>query len=83
MLPDLQWCQFDAIYHEYGALVLLYKSVRVARRAFVQLQQSAIAEKSLLVLVLPHIQVKKTFYLSFLTGPRPVLCVFRRPMAHV
>ena len=54
---DLRWTDFDAIYHEYGSLVIVYENIRRARRACTFLLQASFDEKTLLVLVLPHLQV--------------------------
>ncbi|XP_033726446.1 diacylglycerol kinase theta-like isoform X2 [Pecten maximus] len=51
-----KWNQFDVIYYEYGALVLVYTNSEKASRVFNILQDSVFDEKPLLVLLLPNIQ---------------------------
>ena len=57
-LTELKWHRFDVIYYEYGALVLLYTNPERASRSFKVLQEASFDDKSILVLLLPNIQVR-------------------------
>lgn len=54
-----KWSNFDVIYYEYGALVLVYNNTEKATQAFNLLQEATFddKQKQLLVLLLPNIQV--------------------------
>ena len=54
-----KWSNFDVIYYEYGALVLVYNNTEKATQAFNLLQEATFddKQKQLLVLILPNIQV--------------------------
>ena len=52
-----RWSKFDVIYHDYGAVVLLYHSVTIAKTTLFKLQGAFFDEKNLLALLLPHLQV--------------------------
>lgn len=51
-----KWLKFDVIYYEYGSLVLLYNSAKLAAKVFHILREASFDDKQLLVLLLPNIQ---------------------------
>ena len=54
---DLKWNKFDAIYYEYGSMVILYDDGVKAVKAHRILKDSVYENKQLMVLLLPNIQV--------------------------
>lgn len=57
IFTDNAWQTFDAIYYEYGALVITYNCREKATAVFKLLQKSSIIDKTLCVMLLPNIQV--------------------------
>ena len=57
LLLALRWIKFDAIYYEYGAMVILYDNSDKAVKAYKLLKDSVFDDKQLTVLLLPNIQV--------------------------
>ena len=49
--------KFDVIYYEYGALVMLFDDPTKATRAYNILREASFDDKTLLVIILPNIQV--------------------------
>lgn len=56
---DLRWIRFDAIYYEYGAIVIVYDNPDKAIKSYKILKDSYFDEKQLTVLLLPSIQPNK------------------------
>lgn len=63
-IADNQWKRFDVIYHDFGAVVLIYETWLAAQRAIQELWVARFDEKPLLVLLLPSIQVYLTQLLA-------------------
>ena len=60
-ISENKWVNFDGIYYEYGAIVLLFDNCETAIRSFNRLQKAEYDDKKLLVLILPHLQVSTLF----------------------
>ena len=54
---EYRWVKFDVIYYEYGALVMLFDDPTKATRAYNILREASFDDKTLLVIILPNIQV--------------------------
>ena len=59
MFSDARWHMFEVIYYEYGALVLVFHKVVTAKKCMARLRQASFDDKQLLVLLLPHIEVRR------------------------
>lgn len=57
LIVEYKWQTFDAIYYEYGSLVITYHSRDKAIKVFQLLQSASFDDKQLYVMLLPNIQV--------------------------
>ncbi|XP_064653188.1 diacylglycerol kinase theta-like isoform X3 [Lineus longissimus] len=53
---ELRWSSIDAIYYEYGGLVLLFDNPEKAAKAFHCISEASFEDKQLMVLLLPYLQ---------------------------